>query len=64
MGSPFTSGILTGLATELRKLAGHARGFDDGKNLIGNSFCGNQLRHLMVAITVVFRNVDASRAVS
>ena len=55
---------LTGLATELRKIAGHARGFGDGKNLIENSLCGNQLRHLIAAIPVVFRDVDAFKAVS
>ena len=40
---------LTGLATELPKIAGHAQGCDDGKILIEDSLCGNELRHLMAA---------------
>lgn len=55
---------LTVLATELRKIAGHAQGCDDGKDLIEDSFCGNELRHWMAANPVVFREVDAFKAVS
>jgi hypothetical protein len=36
----------------------------DGKNLIENALCGNQLGHLMVAISLVFRDADAFKAVS
>ena len=55
---------LTGVATGLRKIAGHVQGCADGKNLIENSLCGNQLRHLMAAISVVFRDADAFRTAS
>lgn len=55
---------LTGLATERRKIAGHVQGCADGKNLIENSLCGNQLMHWTEAIPVVFREADAFKAVS
>ena len=51
---------LTRLATELRKIVGHAQGFCDGKNFIENSLCGNQLGHLMTADFGVFRATGAS----
>jgi len=51
-------------ADKFRRIAGHAQGCADGKNLIANSLCSNQLRHLMAAILVVFRVVDAFKAVS
>jgi hypothetical protein len=51
-------------ADKFRRIAGHAQGCADGKNLFENSLCGNQLRHLMAAIPVVFRDVDAFKAVS
>jgi hypothetical protein len=51
-------------ADKFRRIAGHAQGCSDGKNLIANSLCSNQLRHLMEAIPVVFRDADAFKAVS
>jgi len=55
---------LSGQATEFGKIPGHAQCCADGKNLIDNSLCGKQLRHLMAAIPVVFRDADAFKAVS
>jgi len=51
-------------ADKFRRIAGHAQGCDDGKILIEDSLCGNELRHLMAAILVVFRDADAFKAVS
>ncbi|MBE0616171.1 MAG: hypothetical protein IH604_21080 [Burkholderiales bacterium] len=51
-------------ADKFRRIAGHSQGCADGKNLIENFLCGNQLRHLMAVILVVFRDADAFKAVS
>lgn len=55
---------LTGLATDLQKIAGYAQGCDDGKNLIEDSFCGNESRQFMAANPVAFRDAEAFKAVS
>jgi hypothetical protein len=51
-------------ADKFRRIAGHAQGCADGNNLIENSLCRNQLRHLMEAIPAAFRDADAFKAVS